>query len=157
MPKRSAGLLLHRTGGGEIEVLLVHPGGPFWARRDDGAWSIPKGEIDPGEEPRAAAFREFAEETGIDLPAGGLVLDLGEARQKSGKLVRAFATAGDLDPATISSNSVEIAWPPGSGRTITVPEIDRAGWFALAEGRRKILPAQAVFLDRLAAALATPT
>lgn len=153
MPKRSAGLLLYRDGQRGTEVLLVHPGGPFWARKDEGAWSIPKGEIDDGEEPREAAFREFAEETGIPPPADGAVHDLGQAKQKSGKLVRAFATVGDLDPSRVSSNTVEIAWPPRSGRTLLMPEIDRAEWFTLAEARTKILAGQAVFLDRLAGLL----
>ncbi len=154
MPTRSAGLLLYRAGPDGTEVLLVHPGGPFWAKRDLGAWSIPKGEIDPDEEPRLTALREFAEETGTEL-ADREMLDLGIARQKSGKLVHAFAAAGDLDPATIRSNLIEIAWPPRSGRTIIIPEIDRAGWFGLAEARQKILESQAVFLDRLAAELAS--
>jgi predicted NUDIX family NTP pyrophosphohydrolase len=149
MPKRSAGLLIYRARAGRTEVLLVHPGGPFWAKRDLGAWSIPKGEIDPDEEPIRAALREFAEETGGDPPTGP-VIDLGEVRQKAGKLVLAFAAEGDLDPDTIRSNLVEIAWPPRSGRTLTVPEIDRAGWFSLAVAREKILAAQVPFLDRLA-------
>ena len=149
MPKRSAGLLLYRTRAGGTEVLLVHPGGPFWAKRDLGAWSIPKGEIDPDEEPIRAALREFAEETGAEPPPGP-VIDLGEVRQKGGKLVLAFAAEGELDPEMLRSNLVEIAWPPRSGRTLTVPEIDRAGWFSLAEAREKILAAQVPFLDRLA-------
>jgi predicted NUDIX family NTP pyrophosphohydrolase len=149
MPKRSAGLLLYRSRGGGTEVLLVHPGGPFWAKRDLGAWSIPKGEIDPDEEPIRAALREFAEETGVEPPPGP-VIDLGEVRQKGGKLVLAFAAEGELDPEMLRSNLVEIAWPPRSGRTLTVPEIDRAGWFSLAEAREKILAAQVPFLDRLA-------
>jgi predicted NUDIX family NTP pyrophosphohydrolase len=149
MPKRSAGLLLYRSRGGGAEVLLVHPGGPFWAKRDLGAWSIPKGEIDPDEKPIRAALREFAEETGVE-PRPGPVIDLGEVRQKGGKLVLAFAAEGELDPEMLRSNLVEIAWPPRSGRTLTVPEIDRAGWFSLAEAREKILAAQVPFLDRLA-------
>jgi predicted NUDIX family NTP pyrophosphohydrolase len=149
MPKRSAGLLLYRFGPSGPEVLLVHPGGPFWAKKDLGAWSIPKGEIEPDEEPRAAALREFAEETGTAAPTGPL-LDLGEIRQRSGKRVVAFALAGDLDPARIRSNVVEIAWPPRSGRVLTVPEIDRAEWFSLPEARLKMVPAQAAFIGRLA-------
>jgi predicted NUDIX family NTP pyrophosphohydrolase len=154
MSKRSAGILLYRAGTNGTEVLLVHPGGPFWAKRDLGAWSIPKGEIDSDEEPRRAALREFAEETGTEL-ADREMLDLGVARQNSGKLVHAFAAAGDLDPATLRSSLIEIAWPPRSGRRMTIPEIDRAGWFGLSQAREKILQGQAVFLDRLAAELAS--
>jgi predicted NUDIX family NTP pyrophosphohydrolase len=155
VPKRSAALLLHRSRPEGLQVLLVHPGGPFWARRDLGAWSVPKGEIEPGEEPRQAALREFAEETGTTLPPSDL-LDLGEIRQKAGKLVQAFAMRGDLDPAAIRSIHVEIAWPPRSGRTISVPEIDRAAWFGLDEAGAKILPAQIPFLERLAELIADP-
>ena len=151
--KRSAGILLHRNAGGSAEVLLVHPGGPFWARKDLGAWSIPKGELDDGEEPRACALREFAEETGTQLPAGELE-DLGSVALKSGKLVLAFAAAGDLDPATISSNTFELEWPPRSGRTQSFPEIDRADWFPLDAARAKLNPAQAELIDRLEALLA---
>ena len=153
MPKHSAGLLLYRLHATGPQVLLVHPGGPFWARKDLGAWSIPKGEIDGDEEPSQAALREFSEETGT-VPPERVLLDLGEARQKSGKCVHAFALAGELDPGTIRSNLIEIAWPPRSGRTLTVPEIDRAEWFGLTEAREKILAGQAVFLDRLAERLA---
>jgi predicted NUDIX family NTP pyrophosphohydrolase len=145
---RSAGLLLHRRRGGELEVLLVHPGGPFWAQRDAGAWSIPKGEYEPGEEPLAAARREFAEELGSEAPPGE-PLDLGEIRQKSGKVVHAWAIAGELDPETVHSNTIEIEWPPRSGRTIEVPEVDRAEWSPLALARERINPAQAELLDRL--------
>lgn len=150
MLRRSAGILLYRRGLVGREVLLVHPGGPFWAKKDLGAWSIPKGEIDDGEEPSRAALREFAEETGTALTEAGLTA-LGEVRQKGGKIVLAFAQEGDLDPALIRSNLVEIAWPPRSGRTLTVPEIDRAAWFSLEEARERILERQSVFLDRLAA------
>ncbi|NNM72269.1 NUDIX domain-containing protein [Enterovirga aerilata] len=152
MPKRSAGILLHRSGPDGPEVLLVHPGGPFWAKRDAGAWSIPKGEIDPGEEPRAAALREFAEELGTAAPDGELI-ELGEIRQAGGKTVVAFALAGDLDVSAIRSNMIAIVWPPRSGRSIDVPEIDRAAWFSLAQARTRILAAQAPLLDRLATAL----
>jgi predicted NUDIX family NTP pyrophosphohydrolase len=145
----SAGILLNRPGP---EVLLVHPGGPFWARKDAGAWSIPKGELDEGEDPRACARREFAEETGTQLPDGALE-DLGSVRQKGGKEVRAFAVAGDLDPATVTSNTFELEWPPRSGRMQEFPEIDRAEWFGLEEARTKLNPAQVPFLDRLAALL----
>lgn len=145
---RSAGILLYRRRGGELQVLLVHPGGPFWARRDEGVWSIPKGEYGPPEDPLAAARREFEEELGT-APPGGPARDLGEIRQRAGKLVHAFGLDGDLDAAAIISNTVEIVWPPRSGRSITIPEVDRAQWFALAEARERILPAQAELLDRL--------
>ncbi len=148
----SAGILLHRQGDAGVEVLLVHPGGPFWARKDLGAWSIPKGELGDGEDPRACALREFAEETGTHLPAGALA-ELGSVKLKSGKLVVAFAVEGDLDPATISSNTFELEWPPRSGRLQTFPEVDRAGWFGLDAAREKLNPAQAAFVDRLEALL----
>jgi predicted NUDIX family NTP pyrophosphohydrolase len=149
----SAGILLHREGEAGTEVLLVHPGGPFWARKDLGAWSIPKGELDAGEDPRAAALREFAEETGTRLPDGPLD-ELGSVTQKNGKVVAAFAVAGDLDPATLVSNTFELEWPPRSGRMQAFPEIDRAGWFGLDAAREKLNPAQAAFVDRLEARLA---
>jgi predicted NUDIX family NTP pyrophosphohydrolase len=155
MPARSAGILLHRLSGDRLEVLLVHPGGPFWARRDAGAWSIPKGELATGEEPLAAARREFAEELG-SAPPDGPVRDLGEVRQKGGKLVSAWAIEGDLDPDAITSNTFELEWPPRSGNTIEIPEVDRAQWFGLEQGREKINPAQAALLDRLEQALKTP-
>ena len=148
MPAVSAGILLHRRRTGRLEVLLVHPGGPFWARRDEGAWSIPKGECDAGEELLAAARREFAEELGTD-PPDGPADDLGEIRQKRGKRVRAWSIEGDLDADAIVSNTFELEWPPRSGRTIDVPEVDRAAWFSLEEAREKINPAQAELLDRL--------
>jgi predicted NUDIX family NTP pyrophosphohydrolase len=146
---QSAGILLHRRGEAGPEVLLVHPGGPYWARKDDGAWSIPKGELDGDEDPRACALREFAEELGAPPPDGTLA-DLGSVRQKSGKVVIAFAVAGDLDPATLVSNTFELEWPPRSGRTQEFPEIDRAEWFDLDAARAKLNPAQVAFLDRLA-------
>ena len=152
MARRSAGILLYRRADAELEVLLVHPGGPFWARRDAGAWSIPKGEVDPGEDERACALRELEEETGgafPDAPPDAL-LALGEVRQKSGKVVAAWALEGDLDAAAIVSNTFELEWPPRSGRTQAFPEVDRAGWFALDAAREKLIPAQAPFLDRLA-------
>ena len=152
MPKRSAGLLLYRQEGGRLLVLLVHPGGPFWAKRDLGAWSIPKGEIEPGEDAAAAARREFAEETGTKPPSGPMI-ELGEAVQRSRKVVSAYAAAGEFDTGTIKSNLCDIEWPPRSGRRLTFQEIDRAEWFPLEEARRRILPGQAVFLDRLEAAL----
>jgi len=132
-------------------VLLVHPGGPFWARKDAGAWSIPKGEHEAGEEPLAAAIREFAEETGM-TPQGPFHA-LGEVRLKSGKRVAAWACEGAFDPARLVSNTVEIEWPPKSGKRLAIPEVDRAGWFTLEEARAKINPVQAAFLDRLAAML----
>jgi len=148
----SAGILLHRAGNAGREVLLVHPGGPFWAKKDDGAWSIPKGELDPGEDPRACALREFAEETGTTVPPGELA-DLGEVRLKSGKTVVGFAAEGDLDAAAIVSNTFELEWPPRSGRRQAFPEVDRAGWFGLEAARAKLNPAQAAFIDRLEALL----
>jgi predicted NUDIX family NTP pyrophosphohydrolase len=129
-------------------VLLVHPGGPLWARRDRGAWSIPKGEYEPGEDPLAAARREFAEELGV-APPQGPVVDLGEVRQKGGKIVSAWALAGDLDVTDITSNTVEVEWPPRSGKMLEIPEVDRAEWFSLPAAREKINPAQAELLDRL--------
>jgi predicted NUDIX family NTP pyrophosphohydrolase len=149
MPKLSAGILLHRPGLAGREVLLVHPGGPFWARKDFGAWSIPKGLIDPNEDAAAAAKREFAEEVGT-VPTGDLH-PLGEFRQPGGKIVIAFALAGDFDPAMLSSNSFEMEWPPRSGRLITVPEVDRAEWFGLAAAREKLLQGQRPILDALLA------
>jgi predicted NUDIX family NTP pyrophosphohydrolase len=150
--KRSAGLVLFRWADGELEVLLVHPGGPFWAKRDLGAWSIPKGEYLDDEEPLEAARREFAEELGSPAPAGEAV-ELGEVRQKAGKTVLAWAIAGDLDPDAISSNTFTMEWPPKSGRTQAFPEVDRAGWFGLAQARERINPAQAALLDRLTEAV----
>jgi predicted NUDIX family NTP pyrophosphohydrolase len=138
---------LHRVVEGELQVLLVHPGGPFWARRDEGAWSIPKGEYEPDEPPDQAALREFEEETGVAV--AGKLNPLGEAVQPSRKTVTAYALEGDLEIAAIRSNTFEIEWPPRSGRRATFPEIDRAGWFNIPEAARKILPGQAVFLTRL--------
>jgi predicted NUDIX family NTP pyrophosphohydrolase len=148
--KRSAGILLHRNRNGAREVLLVHPGGPFWAKKDAGAWSIPKGEYEDGEDARACAVREFGEEMGSPPPDGELV-DLGEVKQRGGKVVTAWALEGDADADEISSNTFTMEWPPRSGKTQEFPEIDRAGWFALDEARTRILPAQAPLLDRLAA------
>lgn len=147
-PRRSAGILLHRRRGDQLEVLLVHPGGPLWARRDEGAWSLPKGECGEEEEPLAAALREFEEELGSSPPSGDPV-ELGEVRQKSGKLVRAWALAGDLDADTVVSNTFQMEWPPRSGRKIEVPEVDRAQWFGLDAARLRINPAQVALLDRL--------
>jgi predicted NUDIX family NTP pyrophosphohydrolase len=148
MPQRSAGILLYRHGDEGLEVLLVHPGGPFFARRDAGAWSIPKGLYEPGEEPLACARREFAEELGSACPDGP-ALELGEVRQRNGKRVTAWAVQGDLDATAITSNSFELEWPPRSGRTQEFPEVDRAAWFTLDEAREKLIAAQAAFLDRL--------
>jgi predicted NUDIX family NTP pyrophosphohydrolase len=151
--KTSAGLLLHRVRDGEREVLLVHPGGPFWARKDAGVWSIPKGEHDPSEDPLDAARREFAEELGSGPPspaAGEVPVDLGEIRQRAGKRVRAFAQPGDLATDDVHSNTIEIEWPPRSGRRIEIPEVDRAEWFTLERAREKLIPAQVELLDRLA-------
>src|ERR1700743_1187651 len=150
--RKSAGLLLFRQTGVELEVLLVHPGGPFWSKRDEGAWSIPKGECEEGEDPRAAAWREFGEELGSPAPEGD-ALELGEVRQKAGKTVVAWATAGDRDAEHITSNTFTMEWPPRSGRSQSFPEVDRAGWFSLAEARERINPAQATLLDRLSEAL----
>jgi predicted NUDIX family NTP pyrophosphohydrolase len=149
VPKTSAGILLHRERDGAREVLLVHPGGPFWARKDAGAWSIPKGEYDRGEDPRACAVREFEEELGTPLPAGTELTELGTVRQPGGKVITAFAAAGDLDTDAIVSNTFTIEWPPRSGRTEDFPEVDRAGWFSLDEAREKINQAQAELLVRL--------
>jgi predicted NUDIX family NTP pyrophosphohydrolase len=146
--KRSAGILLYRAVRGTTEVLLVHPGGPFWARRDAGAWSVPKGEYEHGEEGRAAALREFEEETGTTLPPGDLI-DLGTVKQKGGKVVSAWAAEGDLDADAIRSNTFTMEWPPRSGRTSEFPEIDRAGWFDADTARAKLVAAQAAFVDRL--------
>jgi predicted NUDIX family NTP pyrophosphohydrolase len=153
MPRKSAGILLWRTGGESIEVLLVHPGGPIWARRDAGAWSIPKGEYEDGEDPLAAARREFAEELGSQPPEAP-AQDLGEITQKSGKRVRAWALEGDIDAAAITSNTCEVEWPPRSGRRIEIPEVDRAEWFDLASARERINPAQVDLIERLAVAAA---
>jgi predicted NUDIX family NTP pyrophosphohydrolase len=145
---RSAGILLHRDRGGELEVLLVHPGGPFWARRDAGAWSIPKGEYSPDEEALDAARREFQEELGSAAPEGEATA-LGEVRLKSGKRVRAWALAGDLDATAAYSNTFTLEWPPRSGRTREYPEIDRAQWFGIEEAREKLNPGQVPLLERL--------
>jgi predicted NUDIX family NTP pyrophosphohydrolase len=149
LPKESCGLLLHRRRGETVVVLLVHPGGPFWARKDDGAWSIPKGEKSDGEDARATARREFGEEVG-PVPAGPLV-PLGTVRQSGGKIVEAFALEGDFDIETLESNSFEIEWPPHSGEQKTFPEVDRAGWFTLDEARVKLLASQRPLLDRIEA------
>jgi predicted NUDIX family NTP pyrophosphohydrolase len=153
MPKRSAGLLLYRVRRGAVEVLLVHPGGPFWATRDLGAWSIPKGEYEQGEDPLAAALREFREETGHEPPGVDGLLELGTVRQRGGKVITAWAAAGDLDPAAIASGTFEIEWPPRSGNRREFPEVDRAAWFDPDTARQKLLAAQAELVDRLLAKL----
>jgi len=147
MGKRSSGILLFRRAA-ELEVLLVHPGGPFWAKKDLGAWSIPKGEHDQAEESLQAALREFEEETGT-RPDSEELIDLGTVKQKSGKVVQGYALEGDLDADAIRSNTFTMEWPPRSGRQAEFPEVDRAQWFALDEARERINPAQAAFLDRL--------
>ena len=152
MPKRSAGLLMYRRAARALELLLVHPGGPFWAKKDDGAWSIPKGEYDAGEDALTVAKREFAEELGV--AADGEFLDLGEVIQGGGKRVRAFALEGDFDVSSVRSNTFELEWPPKSGRRQTFPEVDRAGWFAPDAARQKILVGQQPFIERLLQALA---
>ncbi|MDQ3782242.1 MAG: NUDIX domain-containing protein [Actinomycetota bacterium] len=150
----SAGVLMYRIGGdGEVEVLIGHPGGPFWARKDAGAWTIPKGLANGDEDLEAAARREFTEETGAAAPQD--LVDLGVVVQRAGKRVHAFAGEGDLDPATVVSNLVSVTWPPRSGRTIEVPEIDRVSWVSLDEARRLLNPAQAGLVDRLADHLRT--
>jgi predicted NUDIX family NTP pyrophosphohydrolase len=147
MAKRSSGILLFRRTA-ELEVLLVHPGGPFWANKDHGAWSIPKGEHDRAEEALACALREFEEETGTK-PDEGELSDLGTVKQKSGKVVQGYALEGDLDAGAIRSNTFTMEWPPRSGRQSEFPEVDRAAWFPIEQARERINPAQAAFLDRL--------
>jgi predicted NUDIX family NTP pyrophosphohydrolase len=151
MPKRSAGILMYRGGRDRPEMLLVHPGGPFWARKDLGSWSIPKGEYADADDPLAAAVREFEEETG--MRPSGTFAPLGELVQPSRKIVSAWAVAGDFDPAKLKSNTFELAWPPRSGRSVTFPEVDRAAWFSPERAREKILPGQREFIARLMKAL----
>ena len=153
--RRSAGLLLYRRRpDGTIEVLLAHPGGPVWAKRDEGAWTVPKGEFHEGEEAWDVARREFEEETGHPAPDGEPI-ELGEIRQKGGKFVEAWALEGDLDPATAHSNTFPFQWPPRSGKWITIPEIDRVEWFAPDEARKRIKDTQIPFIDRLLEALSS--
>jgi predicted NUDIX family NTP pyrophosphohydrolase len=150
--KRSSGILLYRSrDDGETEFLLVHPGGPYWAKRDEGAWSIPKGGIEGEEDSRAAALRELDEELGSGAPdlEPEELIDLGSIRQRAGKVVDAWAAEGDFDPAELDSNTFEMEWPPKSGREVEFPEVDRADWFDLESARQKLLPAQGEFLDRL--------
>lgn len=150
----SAGLLLYRRRAGALEVFLAHPGGPFWADRDAGAWTIPKGVAEPGEDLLTTAVREFTEETSVQ-PVGPF-LPLGSVRQKAGKVVHAWAWEGDADQSQMASNWMWAEWPPGSGRRVSFPEIDRCDWFDPASAREKLNPAQAEFVDRLEAALAGP-
>jgi predicted NUDIX family NTP pyrophosphohydrolase len=149
VPRRSAGLLVWRRRADGVEVLLVHPGGPFWARRDDGVWSVPKGEIEAGEDPLAVAAREFREELGVEPPDLSDAVALGEIRQEGGKVVVAWAAEGDVDVSAIRSNTFEMEWPRGSGRVRSFPEVDVAGWFGLDDARAKLLAGQRPFLDRL--------
>lgn len=152
MAKRSAGVLVFRRVSGRLEVLLVHPGGPFWAKKDAGAWSIPKGEIDDGEDPLQAAKRELEEETGLKVE--GEFIPLAPIRQRGGKLVLAWAVEGDCDAAAIRSNVFSMEWPPRSGRFADFPEVDRAAWFSIPEARTKLLPAQVPIVEELEARLA---
>jgi len=152
MPPPSAGILLFRRHPG-LRVLLIHPGGPFWRRKDDGAWSIPKGQVEAGEEPLAAALREFKEETGFALPAGD-PLPLTPVRLRSGKRIHAWALEGDAEPAALRSNTMRIEWPPRTGRFDDYPEADRAAWFTPTEARRKINEAQGALVDELERLLA---
>jgi predicted NUDIX family NTP pyrophosphohydrolase len=148
VPKLSAGLLLYRTANGVVEVLIGHPGGPFWARKDDGAWSIPKGEYTEDEDPWPAAQREFAEELGMPAPTGPR-RELGTIRQPSGKRLTVFAMSATLDISEAKSNTFELEWPKGSGKMQSFPEIDRVGWFPIDQARTKLLKGQVAFLDRL--------
>jgi predicted NUDIX family NTP pyrophosphohydrolase len=152
MPKStkvSAGLLLYRKTNGELEFLLVHLGGPFWAKKDDGAWFLPKGEVNPEEDEKAAAIREFQEETGLEVDPASPLISLGTVKHKSGKLVHAWAMAGDCDLGTVHSNTFEVEWPPKSGKKQTFPEIDRAAFFTLAAAEKKMHPTEFEFLTRL--------
>ena len=152
--KLSAGLMMYRRRNCEVEVFLVHPGGPFWARKDEGSWSLPKGEYASNEDPLDAAKREFSEETGF--PVDGPFLALGEVTQSGGKHVTAWALEKDLDAASIKSNTFSMEWPPKSGKVKEFPEVDRAAWFSLPDARAKILKGQLPFLDRLAGELGLP-
>jgi predicted NUDIX family NTP pyrophosphohydrolase len=148
MPLISAGLLLYRRRGSGVEVFLVHPGGPYWARKDEGAWSVPKGLLDANEDELACARREFHEETGFEAPGHGNEHDLGTFRQPSGKQLRVWATEGECDPRDLKSNLFEMEWPPKSGRSAQFPEVDRGGWFDRAEALRKISAGQRPLLEK---------
>jgi predicted NUDIX family NTP pyrophosphohydrolase len=156
--KHSSGILLYRDRDGVTEFLLVHPGGPYWTKRDDGAWSLPKGGLEGEEDSRAAALRELDEELGPAAPRldPDELIDLGQIRQRAGKVVDAWGAEGEFDPAALDSNTFEMEWPPRSGREVEFPEVDRAGWFDLEGARRKLLPAQGEFLDRLVQHLSRP-
>jgi predicted NUDIX family NTP pyrophosphohydrolase len=156
--KRSSGILLYRDRDGTTEFLLVHPGGPYWTKRDEGAWSIPKGGIEEDEDSRAAALRELDEELGSGRPEldAESLIDLGSIRQRAGKVVDAWAAEGEFDPDSLDSITFEMEWPPRSGREVEFPEVDRADWFDREEARRKLLPAQGEFLDRLLEYLGRP-
>jgi predicted NUDIX family NTP pyrophosphohydrolase len=158
---QSSGILLFRRTGGDLEVMLAHPGGPYWARQDHGSWSIPKGIAELGEAPEAVAAREFAEETGFELVAVAArpdepPIDLGEVTLKSGKVIHGWAVEGNLDPELATSNEIEIEWPPRTGRRLLIPEVDRVAWFDVEEARRRAHPAQAAFVERLATQLGAP-
>jgi predicted NUDIX family NTP pyrophosphohydrolase len=154
MPKRSAGIMPYRTLRGELQVLLVHPGGPFWRNRDEGSWSVAKGEYGEGEAPETAARREFKEETGWEVSQD--MHPLGEIRQKGGKYLAIFAIEADFEPESFVSNTFDLEWPPHSGRFQAFPEIDQVAWLSLPEARRKILPSQEPLLDRLEELLGPP-
>ena len=156
MTKRSAGILMFSGRGCGLRLLLVHPGGPFWAKKDEGAWSIPKGEYDEGEDPLAVARREFEEELGSPAPTGG-VIELGELAQPSRKQITIYAIEGDFDPSSLKSNLFEMEWPPKRGTMQSFPEVDRAQWFTPEEARTKILPGQRPFIDRLVQSLGART
>jgi predicted NUDIX family NTP pyrophosphohydrolase len=148
MPRVSAGILLYRRRGASVQVFLVHPGGPFWERKDEGAWSVPKGLVDAGEEELACARREFREETGFEAPAEGAALDLGTYRQPSGKRLHIWAIEGDCDAAKLSSNLFEMEWPPKSGRMTRFPEVDRGDWFDRSEALEKVSTGQRPVLEK---------
>jgi predicted NUDIX family NTP pyrophosphohydrolase len=152
VPKLSAGLLLYRTANDTIEMLLAHPGGPFWANKDDGSWSIPKGEYTTGADPWAVALREFSEEIGLPAPTGSRI-ELGAVKQPGGKIVTVFAVEGDLDVTAAYSNTFDLEWPKGSGRIRAFPEVDRVAWFTATDARTKLLKGQLPFVDRLLAQL----
>jgi predicted NUDIX family NTP pyrophosphohydrolase len=155
MPKTSAGILMYRRAGESIELFLVHPGGPYWAKKDLGGWSVPKGEYEPDEDPLVAARREFAEETGFDVD--GDFIPLAPVKQKGGKVVSAWAVEGSIDASAIRSNMFSMEWPPRSGRQQEFPEVDRAGWFGVAEARLKLNASQVAFIDELCERLNAPS